>query len=171
MTENLLQITNEIHAYSALLLKAFTQSTEERLQSYGVTISSLQLVVLRMLENGTLTSSELSRRLALDPASMVRIVDTLERNGLAARGIDPKDRRRNPLEITEAGRTLVMAIPNISEGDVPYQALKSLGTVQLCQLRDLLRQVIQQFPEGRLVSNLLAGQPDPNGPNSDQNAD
>lgn len=167
MTEtDQLQITNEIYAYSALLLKFFNQAMEQRIESYGVTISGLQLSVLRLLQNETLTSSEISQRLTLDPASIVRVVDTLERKGYAARGIDPNDRRRNPIQITEAGRALVTAVPSISEEDLPVQALQSLGTVQMVQLRDLLRQVMQQFPEGRLVSALFA-HPHPNSPDSD----
>jgi DNA-binding MarR family transcriptional regulator len=33
----------------------------------------------------------------LDPSTLVPAVDALERKGLAMRGQDPNDRRRNPL--------------------------------------------------------------------------
>jgi MarR family transcriptional regulator, transcriptional regulator for hemolysin len=155
----LMGIANEIYLYEVLLLKFFNQAVEERLKNYGATITSLQLGVLRMLQFETLTISTISQRMGLDPASMVRIVDALERDGLAARGVDPHDRRRNPIQITPKGRELVVAIPVISENDPTFQALRSLGPEALLQLRALLRQAIQQFPEGKLVSGLVSGPP------------
>lgn len=156
---DLIQIANEIYTYSALLLKFFNQSLEERLQSSDVTISSLQYNILRMLQSETLTISTISQRMGMDPASLVRIMDTLERKGLALRSVDPHDRRRNPIQITKKGFEFLAASQVISEKDLTFQALQSLGLETSAQLRDLLLKVIQQFPEGRLVTGLMSGQP------------
>lgn len=153
----LYRIANEIFTYSALLLKFIGQSTEERLQGHGVQMSGLQLNVLRMLLPETLTVSIISQRMGQDPAAIVRTVDTLERKGLVARMVDPNDRRRNPIHITDKGRELVQAVPAISEQDLPFQAIEALGIEQAAQLRDLLRQVIEQFPEGKIVAGLFSG--------------
>jgi DNA-binding MarR family transcriptional regulator len=151
-------VTNEIFTYAALLARFFSQSLEERLQNYGVPMTGFQHGVLRMLQSETLTISTLSQRMGLDPSAMVRMIDSLERKGLVVRGTDPHDRRRNPIQITPKGIDLAAATPVISDQDLTFQALQSLGEEETILLRDLLLKVIQQFPEGRLVSGLMSGQ-------------
>lgn len=157
---DLVPVAIEIQLYAALLLKFFNQALEERLDEYGERISSLQHGVLRMLQFETLTISEISQRMGLDPSTLVRAVDALERKGLAQRGSDPRDRRRNPITITEKGLELVTAVPVITGADLMFRALQSLGVESATQLRDLLLGLIREFPEGRLVAELMSGQMD-----------
>ena len=145
----------EIQIYSGLFLKCFNQALEERLNEHGENISGLQHGILRMLKHESLTISDISRRLSLDPSTVVRAVDSLERKLLAQRGIDPNDRRRNPLSITDKGNNLVKEVPVISTEDAPFQALSALGVDSVHQLRDLLREVIGMLPEGKLVISLM----------------
>ncbi|MFO7682979.1 MAG: MarR family transcriptional regulator [Chloroflexota bacterium] len=157
MTEyQLFPIAADIQLYAALLLKFFNQALEERLREQGETLSSLQHGILRMLQFQPLTISEISQRLGLDPSTLVRSVDALERKGLAERGSDPHDRRRNPVHLTDRGRALMLAVPIIAPQDATWQALAAVGEETAVQLRDLLRQLVQQFPEGRMVVALSA---------------
>ncbi len=165
--ENLIRTSNEIYTLSALLLKFFNHGLEERLKKYDVNISGLQYGVLRMLQLERLTISTISQRMGLDPSALVRIIDLLEKKELVSRGVDPNDRRRNPIQITQKGRELLAANPVISEKDLTFQALESLGAESALQLRDLLLQVIRHFPEGRLVSGLMSGQPGKDGESTD----
>lgn len=148
----------EIQLYAALLLKFFNQALDERLRGYGEKISSLQHGILRMLQFETLTISEISQRMGLDPSTLVRAMDSLERKDLARRGSDPHDRRRNPITITEQGIELITSVPVISGQDPTFQALQSLGAESSAQLRDLLRELIKEFPEGKMVVGLISGQ-------------
>jgi len=148
----------EIQVYAALLLKFFNQALEERLRQHGERISSLQHGVLRMLQFETLTISEISQRLGLDPSTLVRSVDSLERKDLARRGSDPNDRRRNPISITEKGNDLVTQVTMISDQDPTFQVLQNIGVEATTQIRDLLCQVVQEFPEGKTVVDLMSGQ-------------
>ena len=158
--DNLFPVALEIQLYAALMLKFFSQALEERMRQHGEKISSLQHGILRMLQFETLTISEISQRMGLDPSTLVRAMDSLERKGLAQRGHDKRDRRRNPLTITEKGTDLVGAVPVISGDDLTFQALQSLGVEDATKLRDLLRLFIQEFPEGQLVAGLMSGQID-----------
>ena len=161
MTEtDLHPVASEILLYSALLLKFSNQALEERLRACGESISSLQHGILRMLKVETLTISDISQRMGLNPSTLVRSVDVLERRGLARRGSDPQDRRRNPISITERGRELVAAVPMISGEDLTSRALQSFGTESTTQLRDLLRWLISEFPEGKTVAELVSSQMD-----------
>ena len=148
----------EIQVYAALLLKFFNRALEERLRESGEKASSLQYSILRMLQSDTLTISELSQRMGLDPSTLVRSVDALEREDLARRGSDPRDRRRNPITITEKGMELVTTVPVIAHEDLTSQALQSFGIESTIQLRDLLRRLITEFPEGKMVAELISGQ-------------
>lgn len=157
---HLVPVVIEIQLYAALLLKFFNQTLEERLRECGERISSLQYGVLRMLQFETLTISEISQRMGLDPSTLVRAVDALERKDLARRGSDPHDRRRNPITITEKGRELVTAVPVITGEDPTFQALQSFGIEPTMRLRDLLRGLIKELPEGKLVAELMSSQMD-----------
>jgi DNA-binding MarR family transcriptional regulator len=161
-------IADEIVIYASLLLKYSNQALEERLRQQGANLTGLQYGVLRMLQFEVLTLSVLSQRMGLDPSSLMRIIDALERKGFVVRGKDPHDRRQNPIHITEEGTGLLEAVPSIAEQDPTYQALVTLGDDQTAQVRDLLRKIVVQFPEGRLVSGMLSavqgGQVPPTGP-------
>jgi DNA-binding MarR family transcriptional regulator len=155
---DLVPLAIEIQLYAALLLKFYNQALEERLRDHGERVSSLQHGILRMLHFETLTISEISQRLGLDPSTLVRAVDSLERRGLAQRGSDPHDRRRHPITSTEKGIELVTAVPVISHQDRLFQALHSRGLESTTQLRDLLRELIEEFPEGKMVAATMSGQ-------------
>ena len=148
----------EIHSMTALLLKFFNDGVSQRMQAAGQPLSALQFGVLQMLQFEALTVSAISQRMGMDPSSIVRLIDSLERKGLAARGSDPADRRRNPIQLTEAGRVLLAAVPPIAPGDPAVQALTALGDERTRQLRDLLIKLLLRIPEGRAI---LAAAPRP----------
>ena len=97
--------------------------------------------------------------MGLDPSTLVRAVDALERRDLARRGSDPRDRRRHPITITEKGLKLIEAVPEITAEDPAFHALESIGIEAATELRDLLRELILEFPEGKMVSELLSNTP------------
>lgn len=51
-----------------------------------------------------LSQQEAAQRLAIDRTTMVALIDGLEDKGLVQRRPDPRDRRRNIVEVTAAGR-------------------------------------------------------------------
>ena len=65
--------------------------------------------------------------------------------------MDPADRRRNPIQLTEAGRALLAAVPPIAPDDPAVQALQALGDDRSRQLRDLLIKLLLRIPEGRAI--------------------
>jgi DNA-binding MarR family transcriptional regulator len=148
----------EIRTYTALLMKFFNEALENRLHQIEPKINGLQYGILQMLGAGNLTISVLSQRLGMDPSTLVRAVDVLERMELAERGSDPKDRRRNPITITPKGWAILQAVPALVPQDAIFKALLSIGAEPVGQLRDLLRDTIQQFPEGKMVVEAFTNQ-------------
>lgn len=55
-------------------------------------------------ELGPVSQAQLGRTLRIDPKDMVAIVNDLQRDGLVTRTPDPRDRRKNAVEISADGR-------------------------------------------------------------------
>lgn len=74
-------------------------------------LSGAQFEVLRelALADGRSTVSALARGVGVDPAAISRLVAGLERDGLVARLRDERDKRRQPIVLTEEGRRTVVA--------------------------------------------------------------
>lgn len=70
--------------------------------------STTQFMVLALmektLEGESLTISSIAAKMGLDPATVVRTVDSLEKRGVVERRRDKQDRRQVFVEFTEAGR-------------------------------------------------------------------
>ncbi len=151
---------NEIRGLTALLLKFSNDDVNRRMLASGETLSSLQFGILQMLQFERLTVSIISQRMGMDPSSIVRIIDTLEQKGLAARGVDPHDRRRNPIQISEKGQALLAAVPAVSPEDQTVRAVQGLGEERALQLRDLLIKMLLRIPEGRAILESAPRPPD-----------
>jgi long-chain acyl-CoA synthetase len=74
-----------------------------------VDLSVPQYRVLALLASGPAASSWLAERLTVSPPSVTAVVDGLVARDLVVRIPDPSDRRRLNLELTEAGRRILVA--------------------------------------------------------------
>jgi DNA-binding MarR family transcriptional regulator len=79
---------------------------EEEVARYGVVAPQCAMLKLVDKVKG-MTQKDLGEYLAIDKATMVRLLDGLESNGLLKRVEDAKDRRAKRLEITAKGRALL----------------------------------------------------------------
>ena len=153
--EELYATALEIRILAKTLVSIATRSLEQHLQEYGAPISALQHGVMRLLSHYQHTSSELSRKMNLDPATLVPVIDALERHGYVQRGKDPNDRRRSPLLLTEAGIDLLARVPVFNRSDVLVSALESLGEEPTRELLRLLRELIGYMaPDSELAEHL-----------------
>ena len=53
------------------------------------------------------SQQQVAEILGVDRTTMVAIIDALEAKGIIVRRPDPEDRRRNVVELTQAGQTLL----------------------------------------------------------------
>ncbi len=78
--------------HCALTFRAFTAALERRLVGSGV--SPTQFAALaHLIALGPMAQASLAGHLAITPASAVRLVDRMERDGWVVREADPADRR------------------------------------------------------------------------------
>lgn len=110
---------------------------------------NLSLPHMRILweatQPGGVSQSDLHKQYKVDPASITRTVQTLERDGLITRAPDPADNRLMRVFITDKGRALVETLPaRIAEFE--RQLVEGLEDTEILQLHSLLDRL-----EARLI--------------------
>ncbi|MBI1258224.1 MAG: MarR family transcriptional regulator [Chloroflexi bacterium] len=151
----LFMMSVEIRILTSILTRISSRAVEERFSAHHADISGLQYGVLRMLGHQSFTISELSRHFAIDPSTLVPVIDSLERKSLVERGKDPNDRRRIPISLTEKGIALIQKMPFVHEEDLLFKTLDDMGEEKAQELLNLLREVIQKMPEGEEIVNSI----------------
>ncbi|MGW1541864.1 MarR family winged helix-turn-helix transcriptional regulator [Streptomyces sp. NPDC002309] len=108
----------------------------EALRPLGVELRHFAvLIVLR--ENGTTMQRDLAAATASDKAGVMRVVDDLERRGLAKRKAVPGDRRARAVEITPQGVALFEAA-HVAAVPLAERLVAELHPGEPEQLADLL---------------------------------
>jgi len=128
----------DIRLLILMVIKTSMRDLDRRLEASGTGISGLQFGVMRLLSQESATISELSGRMLLAPATLVPVVDALERKGFVQRGSDPRDRRRIPLMLTDSGLEVITRVSFTSDHDSLTQGLASLGREKSRHLQALL---------------------------------
>ena len=111
-------------------------------------IDGRELGVLLVLADGQPASQQqAAQRLAIDRTTMVAMLDTLEGKGLVSRHPDADDRRRNVVELTDAGRDILQRAAKASD-DAERALLAPLSPQAARQLRDSLQAIVTD-PDSR----------------------
>jgi DNA-binding MarR family transcriptional regulator len=95
---------------------------------------------------GPLSQRALIDRLQMDKSSMVYVMDELERQGLAERRKDERDRRSYAVHITPTGRDRLAAAANAAD-NVMTELLTPLSPAERQQLHELLARFIEHAAE------------------------
>jgi|SRR5680860_59379 len=117
---------------------------DEHLASSG--INARELAVLLMLgDREPESQQQAAQRLGVDRTTMVSLLDGLERKTLVRRRADPADRRRNVVELTDAGQTVLEEATRASDL-AEQQLLADLGERDATRLRVLLERIATGEP-------------------------
>ena len=114
--------------------------------------STTQFMVLGLVEKSRegepYTISSLAARLGLDPATVVRTIDSLEKRGLVERKRDKQDRRQVFIVFTESGRAGLMEAHQhfITRIRAVFQAMSAEGRTSLLNGLDEFVRVGQHIP-------------------------
>lgn len=101
--------------------------------------------------------SEVARRMYLHPATVVGILDRLEKQGLAARIRSTEDRRVVRVKLTRLGRALIKRAPEVAQG-LLVTGLERLGVKKLKIISQGLDQMVdilgvQSIPPRLILSS------------------
>ncbi|HKS47305.1 MAG TPA: MarR family winged helix-turn-helix transcriptional regulator [Amycolatopsis sp.] len=92
---------------------------------------------------GTLSQAEICRRLGIDRGDAVSVLNELEAAGLARRLPDPKDARRNAVDITPEGKEVLFELDVVVDA-AQDELLRQLTVEERSQLNALLRKLIER---------------------------
>ena len=131
----------EIRMLISVLTKLTRQEWQEQLEASGLGVSPLDASLMRFLRHHPFTISELSKHMAVEPASLVPVVDALERKTMIRRTIDPQDRRRTPLVLTPEGERILEQLPGLTPHSAYMRTLDTMGEEKTMQLLNGLREL------------------------------
>ena len=98
-------------------------------------------VMVALDEGGPASQAALGRRLSIDRSDMAAVVMDLERDGLLSRERDERDRRRNVVRLTPAGRRLLRRLETCVAG-AQETLLEPLSAAERADLERLLLRVV-----------------------------
>jgi len=125
--------------HCALTFRAFTAALDRRLAGSGV--SPTQFVALaHLIALGPMAQTELAGHLAITPASAVRLVDRMERDGWVVREADPADRRVNRVVPTAEARRVWGRISRHGR-TLLAQAYEGIDAAEIARVMELLARV------------------------------
>ena len=116
-----------------------------RLGSLGVTFEQYQ-VLIGLSEGDHIPQHVLAERIALEPSSMTRMLNRMEKSGLVTRVDDEADSRVRHVLLTSAGRTSLEKVVVIRNEcfDEMLQGLKEQDTEELKRLLNTIFHRISQ---------------------------
>lgn len=129
-------------------------ATNRALQAQQLDLRHLG-VLTHLAETGPLSQRSLVDQLQMDKSSMVYVIDELERQGLADRRKDERDRRSYAVHITARGRERLAAAGSTA-GEVMTGLLTPLSPAERRLLHTLLARFIEHAAEpGRQVRDQI----------------
>jgi len=83
------------------------ERADRGLAEVGLTMKGFAALAT-LVSDGPVSQQRLSQRIRMDPATMVEVIDSLERSGHIVRRRNPSDRREYALQTTAKGRALLV---------------------------------------------------------------
>jgi DNA-binding MarR family transcriptional regulator len=98
-------------------------------------------VLLVLAGHESASQQQAAQRLGIDRTTMVALLDTLEAKGLVSRHPHADDRRRNVVDLTDAGQDTLRRATKASD-DAEREFLAPLSPQAAQQLRDSLQMIV-----------------------------
>jgi len=118
---------------------SYQDALNQELIPYGITFRQFQVIGWLVYE-GPLSQVELAERMMIEPPTLVRILDRMERDEWIKRESDPADRRRKVLEVLPEAKPIwsqmVACLKRLRK-----KATKGMSPEQVETLKTLLAQV------------------------------
>lgn len=94
-------------------------------------------MLMTLHEHGASGQQRLSELIGIDPRNAVPVVDALAERGLLVREVDPTDRRRRVLTLTESGRDMVHELTETG-AEIEADFLRALDPADQKELHRML---------------------------------
>lgn len=126
-----------------LASQAYQNALADELAPHGITFRQCQ-VLGWLVRFGELSQVDLAQRMMIEPATLVGVLDRMERDKLICRTSAPKDRRRKIIQLDvraqEVWSTVILCARNVRT-----RAISKATPRQIATLKKLLKLVLAQF--------------------------
>lgn len=120
------------------VIRAVDLHSRTLVESHGLT--GPQALILKVLQNGSLSAGELANRVSLSQGTVTDILNRLEQRALIKRIRDTEDRRRVFVEATDAGMSLLKRSPPLLQESF-VQRFNNLQKWEQTQLLSSLQRI------------------------------
>jgi MarR family transcriptional regulator, transcriptional regulator for hemolysin len=121
----------------------------QQVTAHGLTYPRAR-ALFRLAARQNMTQSELAFELDLEQATMVRLLDRMEENGLIERHQDPNDRRAKLIVLTAHGMEQAVLVRSLA-ADMRSQIFEGINLAELRSAIDLLDRVSENTADVELV--------------------
>jgi len=135
--------SQSIHQTTGFLLVQICRAHRNRAQELLGRLNlhpGQEMMLLRLSCAEGVTQSEVAEQLCVQPATVTRMLDRLERVGLVQRQVDMADQRVSRVYLTEVGRDLIEPIQEVWQ-ELESESFQNLTLDEQILLRRLLLQV------------------------------
>lgn len=140
--KNQADITDKVIVALRRVIRAVDLHSRTLAGSYGLT--GPQTLILKALQNGAMSGSELANRVSLSQGTVTDILNRLERRNLIKRCRDTRDRRRILIEVTDSGRLLLEKSPPLLQESFA-ERFSSLQDWEQTQLLSSLQRIAEMM--------------------------
>lgn len=114
----------------ARIARRLRQAVDAELRVYGLTEATWRPLAYVGKLGGGVRQKELAGALSIEGATLVRLLDNLERRGLIERREDETDRRARGIYLTRAGRELAVRVAKVGT-EIQMRVLASVPPAEL----------------------------------------
>jgi DNA-binding MarR family transcriptional regulator len=122
---------------SALKLR---KSLSDEMEKVGIQLPQMGLMII-LAKSGPMNQISLGDEMAIDKATMVKILDSMEDADVVRRKAGPADRRVKMVDLTPKGRALLPKMQKLRE-QVEAKFLSVLNKTEAAELRRLILKLI-----------------------------
>jgi DNA-binding MarR family transcriptional regulator len=141
-------IPGELTVFPGYLLARLGESSRRRfhkaLEPEGLHPRDFGVMTMVAAQPG-MSQQQLHEKTAIDPSSMVAVIDELEAAGLAERRPDPADRRARTIFLTDLGEQTLRRVRALA-GELQREFFEALTAEELRTLHALLRKLAGSAP-------------------------
>jgi DNA-binding MarR family transcriptional regulator len=138
-------MAEQIWAVCSVITKVARADLESRLKQHDSGFSAIEHGVLRHLSRGVTSRAEICRLMGVAPSTLVYVVDGLTKRKLVRRGVDPKDRRKEPLLLEKKGAELFAKTPKMDESSLLVRSLEQMPAARRRELVILLNELVKEL--------------------------
>lgn len=124
-------------------IKSYRMYAQKRLREQGFKITIDQwLIIKSILENPNITQQDIAKKVFKDNASVTRIIVLLVKSQYLKREVNPDDRRKSNLLVTDEGKLIIEKVQSVIV-DNRKNALETISKEELEMMDLILKKIIK----------------------------